>query len=1225
MSLKNFTFFKILTVCCAFLLCSAGLDAQNRTLTSNPGTTMTVDGTGTGYIDVTNPLTFPQSQFTAGCSVTDVNVTIRWAKTSGTCTAPLTDNSYHSETGFRLVGPNGAIVNLFNPGAYTGTATMSLITQTFDDASGNTPSGATPAGGTYNPVGSLSVFNGISGLGTWTLQGRDTGGGDPLCIDYWQINVVTATDNAPPSASCTSVTKTLNSSGIATITAAEINNNSTDLCGVSSVSVSPSSFNCSNIGVNPVTLTVTDIYGNTSTCGGNVTIQDTQTPTITCPANVNTTTNSGCTATGVALGTPSTGDNCTTTVSNNAPGSYPIGTTTVTWTVIDASSNSATCTQTVTVTDNQDPTISCAGPVSIDTSPGSCSALGAGLTSPSTSDNCGVASVTNDAPTAYPLGTTNVIWTVTDNSGNTATCTQQVLVQDNENPQINCGSAITIFTDPGFCTASSSGLTPPGAVDNCGIAGVVNNAPANLALGNNLIQWTALDNANNSAQCTQTIIVVDNEMPTITCPADKVWDANFNGCSYLGANLGTPTTADNCGVANFSNDGLASYPQGTTVVTWTVTDDSGNTATCTQNVTINGGTTLSGTPTDQTCAATNGSIDLTVTGTAVAPSGNYNWSDGQTVEDPSGLAPGDYTVTVTNTNGCTVSATYTVGDVVDVTPPTITCPADINTSADAPGCTEAASVALGTPVTADDCGVASVTNDAPATFPLGATNVVWTVMDDAGNSASCTQIVTIAGNDTAINLDGSTNETCGLANGTISISITGTAAASYAWSDADINEDRTGLTGGDYTVTVTNTNGCTVSASYTVGVDADLVDPVIVCPADINTSADTPDCTEATGVALGAPSATDDCGTPTVTNDAPASFPVGATNVIWTVTDNAGNSASCTQIVTVTGSDTAISLDGITDETCSTANGAISISITCTAAASYSWSNGEISEDLTGLATGDYTVVVTNTDGCTTSATYTVGDVSVACALLVMPRVFLEGAYAGGEMGDQLRAASLIPTTEPYTADGYAHAGPGGGETTTAPVLAVTGTDAIVDWVIVELRDAATPATVVATRAALVQKDGDVVDVDGVSPVSFAGIVADDYNVAIRHRNHLGAMSMNAIALSATAVSVDFTSAALVTFGTDARKDLAGVMCLHAGNVGGDGSIRATGPAFINDASQILSRLGTYTNVVSATYENQDINMDGNIRATGPAFINDSSKLLGFLGTYTNSRTEQLP
>ena len=65
------------------------------------------------------------------------------------------------------------------------------------------------------------------------------------------------------------------------------------------------------------------------------------------------------------------------------------------------------------------------------------------------SDNCGIASTVNDAPASFPLGNTTVTWTVTDNSGNTATCTQVVTVEDNEDPTITCPSDLTVKTDAG--------------------------------------------------------------------------------------------------------------------------------------------------------------------------------------------------------------------------------------------------------------------------------------------------------------------------------------------------------------------------------------------------------------------------------------------------------------------------------------------------------------------------------------------------------------------------------------------------------------------------------------------------------------------------------------------------------------------------------------------------------------------------------------------------------
>ena len=132
-------------------------------------------------------------------------------------------------------------------------------------------------------------------------------------------------------------------------------------------------------------------------------------------------------------------------------------------------------------------------------------------------------------------------------------------------------------------------------------------------------------------------------------------------------------------------------------------------------------------------------------------------------------------------------------------------------------------------------------------------------------------------------------------------------------------------------------------------------------------------------------------------------------------------------------------------------------------------------------------------------------------------------------MRDDLRVRGLIPTTEPYsTLSGFTHANGGGGETIAAPatVLADFGDDSIVDWVIVQLRDAGDFGALVATRSALVQRDGDVVDVDGVSMLEFASTVPGAYFVSVNHRNHLGAMTATAISLSATGTLVDFADVA---------------------------------------------------------------------------------------------------
>lgn len=159
-------------------------------------------------------------------------------------------------------------------------------------------------------------------------------------------------------------------------------------------------------------------------------------------------------------------------------------------------------------------------------------------------------------------------------------------------------------------------------------------------------------------------------------------------------------------------------------------------------------------------------------------------------------------------------------------------------------------------------------------------------------------------------------------------------------------------------------------------------------------------------------------------------------------------------------------------------------------------------------------------------------------------------------MRDDLRAGDLIPNREPYSDLGYTFVG-GGKEriATGSTVFDTTGNDAIVDWVIVELRSATD--TVVASRAAFVQRDGDIVDIDGASPVTFGGIADGSYYVAVDHRNHLGVMTDAPIALTDTAVNVDFTDAATATWGTDSLWEVeSGVWSLWAGDVNEDGNIK---------------------------------------------------------------------
>ncbi len=186
--------------------------------------------------------------------------------------------------------------------------------------------------------------------------------------------------------------------------------------------------------------------------------------------------------------------------------------------------------------------------------------------------------------------------------------------------------------------------------------------------------------------------------------------------------------------------------------------------------------------------------------------------------------------------------------------------------------------------------------------------------------------------------------------------------------------------------------------------------------------------------------------------------------------------------------------------------------------------------------------------------------VTITSSIKVSAKVILQGPYDGntGLMRDLLRQSDLLPTSEPFTALGFTHVDGGGNEIVSATIFDTTGQNAIIDWVFLELRNRDQADSVVATRSALVQADGDIVDVDGQSAVAFEGKAIGEYYLAIRHRNHLGTRSADRVMLNGTpGALIDFTDVNFNTFGINAQVELAGVNALYAGNANHDSQINA--------------------------------------------------------------------
>ncbi len=238
----------------------------------------------------------------------------------------------------------------------------------------------------------------------------------------------------------------------------------------------------------------------------------------------------------------------------------------------------------------------------------------------------------------------------------------------------------------------------------------------------------------------------------------------------------------------------------------------------------------------------------------------------------------------------------------------------------------------------------------------------------------------------------------------------------------------------------------------------------------------------------------------------------------------------------------------------------------------------------------------------------------------VKMRTILNGAYisnVNGLMRDDLRLLGILPLTEPYSQlSGYHHRGKGGGETVQPSVFQVTGNNAVVDWVFVEIRSVQYPTTVLATKSALVQCDGDIISASGDDVLMFPVLQEGDYYVTVRHRNHIGLMADAPEHLSSlNPPMVDFSDPSYAVKGWNEAGKLVGgnKRTLWSGDLNGDRNVIYQGPG--NDVFALFSKVlsdqdntDQLANFISNGYNRTDLNLDGKSIYQGPG--NERSVLL---------------
>jgi len=360
-------------------------------------------------------------------------------------------------------------------------------------------------------------------------------------------------------------------------------------------------------------------------------------------------------------------------------------------------------------------------------------------------------------------------------------------VNDNEAPVVTCPANTTVNTDNGLCSAVVNYTVT--SSDNCQVTSTVQLA--GLASGSSFPKGTTVntfrvtDSSGNTASCSFTVTVDDNEAPVVTCPANATRNTNLSVCTYtvVGTELDA-TFTDNCPDGSKSNNfnsqnslGGAILSLGATTIVWTVNDNNGQTATCSFVVTVidNQGpvipaipnTTISTSPTScfanytatvgpitDNCTTPDDLNNVVITAKLLENGNNVsltvtnlpggNWG----IQSLFGLPVGtnEIKVVATDNNGVTSTMTYTVS-VQDTWAPIINCPANITVTAGSGACSWP--VNWNQPVISDFCPGLSVTSTANSgsNFPVGQTTpVTYYATDGSGNTSSCTFTVTVNGN-----------------------------------------------------------------------------------------------------------------------------------------------------------------------------------------------------------------------------------------------------------------------------------------------------------------------------------------------------------------------------------------------------------------------------------------------------------------------------------------------
>ncbi len=631
---------------------------------------------------------------------------------------------------------------------------------------------------------------------------------------------VTITDNELPVAVCQDITVQLDASGNASITGAMIDGGSTDNCGIMTLAASPSTFTCADVGVNPVTLTVTDINGNVSSpvCVAMVTVEDNVPPIALCQ-NINVPLdaagNATITAAQIDNGSSDACGIASLMIDVSMFDCTDVGANNVNLTVTDNNGNVSVCAAVATVVDNVAPVAACQD-ITVQLDAFGNASITAIQIDNGSSDACGIASL-SVAPNSFTCANTGpnpVILTVTDNNGNVATCNATVTVEDNVAPIALCQD-ITVQLDGSNMASIVGADVDNGSNDACGI-GMLSVSPNTFDcsdVGANNVTLTVTDNNGNVAMCAAVVTVEDIIPPTIVCPTATMTIPDFTTGTFTGPSA----IPDNCNPGLLEETISITVPAGSTITDLNISlqiehswvgdlnaeleSPSGTiipffhrpgttSGSCMTNFGFGCGADDLDVTFDDESANTYIDFENTCNGTSPAifgdfmPQSPFSSFDG---EDPQGTWLIRIQDNAAADIGSLLSATIDIAYEYDI------IGNDLSRDTDPGSCDYTAVGNEFDPLSWDDnCPPAVITHNYPgapnpntldgAVFPPGQTNITWTVTDGSGNTATCNIAVTVTDNEPP-------TQTGGQGDGTTISAVAVGCTASVTWTPPTFSDN----------------------------------------------------------------------------------------------------------------------------------------------------------------------------------------------------------------------------------------------------------------------------------------------------------------------------------------------------------------------------------------------------------------------------------------------------